>query len=171
MAEDKKISELQENPSISGAENVVIEKSGANFKETFLKLKDWVLTFVNQSFIQGKRPLKSVGGQSLEGTGDIPLPDSAEWGNITGTLSTQTDLQAALDSKADKSNVLELDNTSAFTPSADYEPATKKYVDDNAGGTIPNAAYNVVGGIKISRDSASSTTYISFDGTDTPNVT
>ena len=30
-----------------------------------------------------------------------------------------------------KSNVLELDNTDAFTPDADYEPATKKYVDDN----------------------------------------
>jgi hypothetical protein len=31
-------------------------------------------------------------------------------------------------------NVLALDNTTAFTPDADYEPATKKYVDDNAGG-------------------------------------
>lgn len=29
-----------------------------------------------------------------------------------------------------KSNVLELDNVDAFTPDADYEPATKKYVDD-----------------------------------------
>ena len=27
-------------------------------------------------------------------------------------------------------NVLKLDNTTAFTPNADYEPATKKYVDD-----------------------------------------
>jgi hypothetical protein len=35
----------------------------------------------------------------------------------------------------------------------------------------PNAAYDTVGGIKISRETASSTTYISFDGTDTPNVT
>lgn len=32
-----------------------------------------------------------------------------------------------------KSNVLELDNTTTFTPSADYHPATKKYVDDNSG--------------------------------------
>jgi len=29
-----------------------------------------------------------------------------------------------------KSNVLGLDNTNVFTPDADYEPATKKYVDD-----------------------------------------
>jgi len=36
--------------------------------------------------------------------------------------------------KAEKTNVLELDNTTAFTPDADYEPATKKYVDDNSGG-------------------------------------
>ncbi len=34
-----------------------------------------------------------------------------------------------------KTNVLELDNTTAFTPDADYEPATKKYVDDNASTT------------------------------------
>jgi surface protein len=40
--------------------------------------------------------------------------------------------QTALDLKADKTNVLELDNTTAFTPTADYHPATKKYVDDEA---------------------------------------
>jgi len=39
-----------------------------------------------------------------------------------------------MDEKADKANVLELDNETAFTPDADYEPATKKYVDDNSGG-------------------------------------
>lgn len=31
-----------------------------------------------------------------------------------------------------KNNVLELDNTTPFTPDADYEPATKKYVDKKA---------------------------------------
>lgn len=35
-----------------------------------------------------------------------------------------------------KSNVLELDNTIPFTPDADYEPATKKYVDENGGSTV-----------------------------------
>lgn len=33
-------------------------------------------------------------------------------------------------SKADKSNVLELDNTTVFTPVNDYNPATKLYVDN-----------------------------------------
>lgn len=50
-------------------------------------------------------------------------------GNVDDTsdadkpVSTAT--QAALDDKADKSNVLELDNTTAFTPTSDHEPATK----------------------------------------------
>lgn len=35
--------------------------------------------------------------------------------------------------KADKNNVLELDNTDSYTPTLDYHPATKKYVDDNGG--------------------------------------
>jgi len=37
-----------------------------------------------------------------------------------------------LSSYALKSNVIELDNTTTFTPDSNYEPATKKYVDDIA---------------------------------------
>jgi len=48
--------------------------------------------------------------------------------NISTNASDISDLDT---NKADKSNVLELDNTDAFTPDADYEPATKKYVDDS----------------------------------------
>lgn len=33
--------------------------------------------------------------------------------------------------KADKSNVLELDNNDTFSPLFDYNPSTKKYVDDS----------------------------------------
>ena len=42
--------------------------------------------------------------------------------DITTYTQSLSDLEA---------NVLQLDNTTAFTPDADYEPATKKYVDDN----------------------------------------
>ena len=35
-------------------------------------------------------------------TANIEVPDSATWGNITGTLSNQTDLQNALDGKVDE---------------------------------------------------------------------
>ena len=56
--------------------------------------------------IQTKRPLKTVGGESLEGPGNIEIPDSAAWGNITGTLSNQTDLQSELDLKANLSDAV-----------------------------------------------------------------
>ena len=55
--------------------------------------------------------------------------------------STQVDISG----KADKTNVLELDNTTAFTPDADYEPATKKYVDDSGGSSQWD---DVTGGIE-----------------------
>ena len=44
-------------------------------------------------------------------------------------------------------NVLALDNTTPFTPDADYEPATKKYVDDNAGGSIHYVGEEFGGGV------------------------
>jgi hypothetical protein len=37
---------------------------------------------------------------------------------------------------ATKTNVLEKDNTTSFTPDADYEPSTKKYVDDIKAGAM-----------------------------------
>ncbi len=95
------------------------------------------------STIQTKRPLNNVNGESLEGTGDIDINKSdVGLGNVDNT----SDLDKPIST------------------------ATQTALDDKLE-SIPNAAYNVVGGIKISRDSASSTTYISFDGSDVPNVT
>ncbi|MBL4879764.1 MAG: hypothetical protein JKX82_00435 [Oleispira sp.] len=51
--------------------------------------------------------------------------------NKTGVAANTT----TIGNKAAKSNVLELDNTTAFTPDEDYEPATKKYVDENSTNT------------------------------------
>lgn len=48
--------------------------------------------------------------------------------NTSGTNTGDQDLSAL----ALKSNVLELDNTDPFTPDSDYEPATKKYVDESS---------------------------------------
>ena len=49
-----------------------------------------------------------------------------------------------------KNNVLELNNTTPFTPDADYEPATKKYVDDNSGGSL--AWGNITGDLSSQTD-------------------
>ena len=57
--------------------------------------------------------------------------ESVVIGNTSNTNTGDQDLSGL----ATKANVLELDNTDSFTPDADYEPATKKYVDDNGGGS------------------------------------
>lgn len=44
--------------------------------------------------------IKTVNGTSLLGSGDIPISGAVSWGGITGTLSAQSDLQSALNSKA-----------------------------------------------------------------------
>ena len=73
-----------------------------------------------------------LGGKPVKITkfkdGDVLVYDSVskQWKAGTVTVDITT--------KADKTNVLEKNNTTAFTPDADYEPATKKYVDDNGGG-------------------------------------
>ncbi len=48
-------------------------------------------------------------------------------GNTSGSNTGDQDLSGL----AEKTNVLELDNTGEFTPASDYHPSTKKYVDDN----------------------------------------
>lgn len=48
--------------------------------------------------------------QSGNTTANITIPDSATWGNITGELSAQTDLQNELDNKADLSDLPTVNN-------------------------------------------------------------
>lgn len=51
--------------------------------------------------------------------------------SVDTTGNTISNLSSGAIELVDKSNVLTKDNTKEFTPDADYEPATKKYVDDN----------------------------------------
>ncbi len=92
-------------------------------------------------------PVTSVSGQTGEvvlDKDDVGLNHVDNTSDLDKPISTAT--QAELDTKADKSNVLELDNTVAFSPDNDYEPATKKYVDDNiasaGGGDMLKTTYD-----------------------------
>lgn len=49
--------------------------------------------------------IKTVNGNTLLGSGDVTISGSAAWGSITGTLSSQTDLQSALDAKIDDTQI------------------------------------------------------------------
>lgn len=44
---------------------------------------------------------RTINGVAFDGTANITLPNAATWGGITGTLASQTDLQAALTAKLD----------------------------------------------------------------------
>ena len=56
---------------------------------------------------------------------------SAQNGDITTILPSDGEpVIHKLSEKANSSDVLEKTNTTEFTPTADYQPATKKYVDD-----------------------------------------
>ena len=95
------------------------------------------------------------------GTGTVQNGDfsAIDWANDTYFIKTEIDpaggtnysiagtsqlisVSYALHAKT-VTNALGLDNTTAFTPDADYEPATKKYVDDNASTTIQKEFTNV----------------------------
>jgi len=146
--------------------------------------------------IQSKRPIKTVNGSSLEGSGDVVTPNTeytdseiktkyennadtnaftdAEKSNLgsqsgvnTGdqdisgigvNASAITTLQTdkADQSDLDLTNVQVLNNANAITPKIE----ATNYATFDTGGTV-----------KMSRNTATSTTYISFDGSDTPNVT
>jgi len=70
---------------------------------------------------------------------DRTTSNLAEWTNEYYTeakVSANSTVVALWNDKADKTNVLELDNTISFTPDADYEPATKKYVDDEIANNV-----------------------------------
>lgn len=71
MGEDKRISELNSLPTAVGTEEIALARTGTNYKFTFTQLKDWILAFITPSFMQTARPIKTINGETLEGTGDI----------------------------------------------------------------------------------------------------
>lgn len=79
----------------------------------------------------------TVNGHALSGDVTVTKSDVG-LGSVNNTSDADkpisTKQQVALDLKADKSNVLQKDNTTEYAPASNYHPATKKYVDDTVGG-------------------------------------
>jgi hypothetical protein len=50
--------------------------------------------------------IKTINSTSILGSGNISISSAVAWGGITGTLSTQTDLQTALDLKVDENTAI-----------------------------------------------------------------
>ncbi len=86
-------------------------------------------------------------GGDLIDSGSAP-GGGGTWGSITGTLSSQTDLQSALDAKLDDSQ-LDTDGTLAANSDSKIasQKAIKTYVDAHSGGVIGAANFNGNGSI------------------------
>ena len=79
----------------------------------YLTSTDWNTFNAKQAALVSGTNIKTVWGNSLLWSGNIPLSGGAWW-TITGTLSAQTDLQTALDGKAEKPMRI-ITKTSSYT--------------------------------------------------------
>jgi hypothetical protein len=61
------------------------------------------------------------------------MGSGAQWGSITGVLANQTDLQSALNAKADDSAVLKKDGSVAITANWNVDGANTLYIDKTNG--------------------------------------
>tara|TARA_R110000824_G_scaffold53424_1_gene147924 strand:+ start:64 stop:486 length:423 start_codon:yes stop_codon:yes gene_type:complete len=91
MATDKKISDLTQNPTINGSEEIAEERGGSNYKNTLQDVKTWVLEDVVSGGIVDSVNGKSEADVVIDGT-DIELING---GIVTVTeaisdLSTET---------------------------------------------------------------------------------
>jgi hypothetical protein len=83
----------------------------------------------------------------------LGLADSAlQSGDNVSVLTNDAGYVTDISGKADKTNVLELDNTAVFTPDADYEPATKKYVDESIPAVPVDSVNTKTGAVSLDAD-------------------
>ena len=102
--------------------------------------------------------IKTLNGSTILGSGDLVISASAAWGGITGTLSSQTDLQSALDAKANTSSLAAV--------------ATSGSASDLGTGTLPIAriADGAVTLAKLANMATSSLIYRKTAGSGVPEV-
>lgn len=135
------IQALDDEPNDVGG--LTADELKAKFDAAGLAVKEYLngtLTVELDDSLAGKVGTgTTINGKPLSGNITLAKSDVG-LGNVDNTSDANkpvsTAQQAALDTKADKTNVLEKTNTTAFTPTADFHPSTKKYVDDTTAGVI-----------------------------------
>jgi hypothetical protein len=110
----QKYKEISANNDNSSAANISFEPSGSiestDIQSAISELDTDITELQNtldekQSTLISGTNIKTINNESILGNGNITISGSnSEWGNIAGTLSNQTDLQTALNSKSDTSH-------------------------------------------------------------------
>lgn len=84
----------------TGTDSIYVQHNGVR---TVLSPMDLPISTAAQAALDGKQAtlvnqtnIKSVNNNSLLGSGNIDISSAVAWGNVTGTLSNQTDLQTAI---------------------------------------------------------------------------
>jgi hypothetical protein len=124
--------------------------------------------------------IKTINSTSILGSGNIAISSSVAWGGITGTLSSQTDLQTALDGKVDENasitgatkTKITYDAKGLVTAGADATTAdiadstNKRYVTDAQATVIGNTSGTNSGNQTLANtsDATSHTTTLSATG-------
>ena len=80
--------------------------------------------------------IKTINNESLLGSGNINVAAAATWGGIGGTLSNQTDLQNALNAKADDSGLVHIATDETITGQKTLTQYMKLINGDSIGGVI-----------------------------------
>ena len=111
----------------------------ADMQLLFDEIKNHINTVLLPDLLKRVPDTRKVNGHALTGDvtvtkGDVGLGSADNTRDADKPVSTAQ--QAALNAKADKTNVLEKDNTTAYTPSQNYHPATKGYVDATLAGAV-----------------------------------
>ena len=156
------------NPSDIGLGNV------DNTSDEDKPISDATLTALNDK--ASDSDLTTLGSEVSINTQNILLTDARVTTN-EGDIQTLQNNQVNPNNFVNKVTSTTQDMTGRLTVQTPLDANTSDaasvgYVLGKVGAIqTPNAAYDTVGGVKISRETASSTTFISFDGTDTPNVT
>lgn len=114
--------------------------SAAELKAKFDEGGEAIKEYINNTLLPNVPPTSTtINGHPLSGNVTV-TKDDVGLGNVDNTSDVDkpvsTAQQAALDLKSDKTNVLEKDNSTDYTPTQNYHPATKKYVDETLSGAV-----------------------------------
>ncbi len=90
---DKKISDLLQNPSLTGTEELATERGGSNYKNTYEQLKVWlqsVLVFMTPSIYDPQ----SIEGDAFDRSNHTSTQEASTISDFDTEVSNNTDVAA-----------------------------------------------------------------------------